>query len=247
MRTIVIVQARMGSTRLPGKVMLPLSGRPILGRLLERLGRVSLADGVVVATTTSLADDAIEVYCRNNGVNYYRGSENDVLFRYFETAKSFDAKLVVRVTSDCPLLDPQIVDTAIAEFGRGDNDYLSNMIPPTFPYGMAVEVFTMDSLARAHNEATQAAEREHVTPYLYWNPSKFRLKAISMVPDLSHHRWTVDTLQDYELVKRLFEALYPANVHFTMDDILSLLQEHPEWSDINRGIEQFEPKSDARG
>lgn len=248
MKTALIVQARMGSTRLPGKVLLPLAGEPMLRRLLERLSRVALADSIVVATTTEAGDDVLEEFCRSEGINYYRGSSSDVLSRYFEAARRFDAELVVRITADCPLIDSSIIDRAIdlIRSSRGEIDYVSNMHPPTYPYGMAVEAFSFSNLAKAHREATQADEREHVTPYFYWNPDKFRLETISMHPDLSHHRWTVDTPQDYELVKRIFERLYPAKPHFAMGDVLELLDQNPDWVLINSDVQQVEPKTDAR-
>jgi spore coat polysaccharide biosynthesis protein SpsF len=145
---------------------------------------------------------------------------------------------VVRVTADCPLIDPALVDDAIDAFVAGDCDYVSNMIQPTWPYGMAVEVLSRDVLLQADAEATDPAEREHVTPFVYWRPERFRLRSLTRNPDLSAHRWTVDTPQDLELVSRILHTLYPLRPEFTLDDVLDLLREHPAWEDINRHVRQ---------
>lgn len=238
MKTLIVVQARMTSTRLPGKVLLPLADEPMLTRLIERLRRVHRADGIVIATTTNAADDPIAALCNTLGVPCFRGSELDVLSRYADAARMHDADVVVRITSDCPLIDPELIDRVIATYLEGDSDYVSNMLPPTWPYGMAVEVFSSAVLQQAHAEATQAAEREHVTPFIYWRPERFRLGNVESPVNLSHQRWTVDTPEDYELVRRLFEALHPAKPDFTQADILALLDAHPDWSVINQHIQQ---------
>jgi spore coat polysaccharide biosynthesis protein SpsF len=230
----------MTSTRLPGKVLLPILSRPMLSYQLERLRRVSQADRIVIATTTNATDDPIVDFCATEGVDCTRGSEQDVLSRYFEAANRFAADTVVRVTSDCPLIDPQLIDSTISAYREeaGGCDYVSNMIEPSWPYGMAVEVFSARALAEAHAEATEEAEREHVTPFIYWRPGRYRLKSLSMQPDLSQHRWTVDTPEDFELVRRILESLYPRKPCFGMADVLALLAEHPDWAAINRHIKQ---------
>lgn len=238
MKTLIIVQARMTSTRLPGKVLLPLAGEPMLTRLIERLRRVRRADGIVVATTTNTGDDPIAALCALLGVPCHRGSEHDVLSRYAGAARLHEADVVVRITSDCPLIDPALIDQTIAAYDEGGSDYVSNMLPPTWPYGMAVEVFSAAALAQAHAEATQAAEREHVTPFLYWHPERYRLRNVASPVDLSHHRWTVDTPEDYALVGRLFDHLMPTHPHFTQADVLALLDQHPDWIAINQHIQQ---------
>lgn len=238
MKTIIIVQARMTSTRLPGKVLLPLAGEPMLVRLLERLRRVQRADGIVIATTTNASDDPIAALCSQQGVPCHRGSELDVLSRYADAARLHAADVVVRITSDCPLIDPALIDQLIAVYEEGDSDYVSNMLPPTWPYGMAVEVFSATALAQAHAEATQDAEREHVTPFIYWHPQRYRLRNVASPVALSHHRWTVDTPEDYELVRRLFDHLLPTNPHFTQADVLALLDAHPDWIAINQHVQQ---------
>lgn len=238
MKTIIIVQARMTSTRLPGKVLLPLAGEPMLVRLLERLRRVRRAQGIVVATTTNATDDPIAALCAKQGVPCHRGSELDVLSRYADAARLHGAAVVVRITSDCPLIDPALIDQVIADYEVGGSDYVSNMLPPSWPYGMAVEVFSAAALAQAHTEATQAAEREHVTPFLYWHPERYRLRNVASPVDLSRHRWTVDTPEDYELVGRLFDHLMPTHPHFTQADVLALLDQHPDWIALNQHIQQ---------
>ena len=238
MTTLIIVQARMTSTRLPGKVLLPLAGEPMLTRLVERLRRVQRADGIVIATTTNATDDPIAALCSQLGVPCHRGSEHDVLSRYADAARLHGADVVVRITSDCPLIDPSLIDQVIAVHEEGYSDYVSNMLPPTWPYGMAVEVFSAAALAQAHAEATQAAEREHVTPFIYWHPERYRLRNVASPVDLSQHRWTVDTPEDYALVGRLFDHLMPTHPHFTQADVLALLDQHPDWIAINQHIQQ---------
>lgn len=245
MKTLIIVQARMTSTRLPGKVLLPLAGEPMLTRLIERLRRVRRADGIVVATSTNATDDPIAALCAQLGVPCHRGSEHDVLSRYADAARVHGADVVVRITSDCPLIDPALIDQTIAAFDEGGSDYVSNMLPPTWPYGMAVEVFSAAALAQAHAEATQAAEREHVTPFLYWHPERYRLRNVASPLDLSHHRWTVDTPEDYALVSRLFDHLMPNRPNFTQSDVLALLDAHPDWIAINQHIQQ-KPATDTQ-
>lgn len=238
MKTVIVVQARMTSTRLPGKVLLPLAGQPMLTRLIERLRRVKRADAVVVATTINATDDPIAALCEQLGVPCHRGSELDVLSRYADAARLNDADVVVRITSDCPLIDPALVDRLIAAYLEGGCDYVSNMLPPTWPYGMAVEVFSATALREAHAEAAQASEREHVTPFIYWHPERYRLRNVESPTDLSAQRWTVDTAEDYELVRRLFETLHPTQPHFGLADVLTTMDAHPDWMRINQHIEQ---------
>lgn len=237
---VIIVQARMGSTRLPGKVLKRIAGRPMLDYQMERLRRVRRAQKIVIATTTEAADQPIVDYCRSAGVDCTRGSEADVLSRYFEAAQAYGASVVVRVTSDCPLLEPELVDLAIETFQAqgGAYDYVSNMIEPTWPYGMAVEVFSAAALREAHQEAVDPAEREHVTPFIYWRPQRYRIKSLTMQPNLSSLRWTVDTPEDFELVSRVLTELAPTRPEFRIPDVLALLDRHPDWSQINSHIQQ---------
>ncbi|MGH8239594.1 MAG: cytidylyltransferase domain-containing protein [Steroidobacteraceae bacterium] len=237
---VIIVQARMGSTRLPGKVLKPIAGRPMLSYQIERLRRVQRGQQLVVATTINPLDDAIVSFCRDAGVDCCRGSEQDVLSRYWQAAEQFAATTVVRVTADCPLLDPQLVDLAIETFvdHAGRYDYVSNMITPTWPYGMAVEVLSEQVLREANRESIDAAEREHVTPFVYLRPDRYRIKSLTRHPDLSWHRWTVDTPEDFQLVSLLLESLYPRRPAFTIDDVLATLDRHPDWANINAHVAQ---------
>ncbi len=250
MTTAIIVQARMTSTRLPGKVMMPLGGRPMLACLLERLRRVTLADKIIVATTTNATDDVIAEFCGEEGVSLHRGSEADVLSRYAEAVRKHDVDVVVRVTSDCPLLDPLLVDRIIGVYQQGQErriDYVSNMLEPTCPYGMAVEVFSRKALLEADAEASDPAEREHVTPFIYWRPERYVLEAFKLDTDLSSYRWTVDTPEDFELVQLLYNEIYPVNPLFTMNDVVELMDSHPAWFHINQHIEQIKPVSICHG
>lgn len=235
----IIVQARMGSTRLAGKVLKPIAGRPMLSYQIERLRRVTLAQQLLVATTTNPLDDELVAFCAAQGVRCTRGSEADVLSRYCEAAAALGDEVVVRVTADCPLLDPQLVDLAIRTFAAGEGcDYLSNMIEPSWPYGMAVEVVSAAALAQANAESRDPVEREHVTPFVYWRPQRFRIRSLRHERDLSAHRWTVDTPEDFELVSRILATLYPRQPLFEMADVLRLLEEHPQWVQLNAHVQQ---------
>jgi spore coat polysaccharide biosynthesis protein SpsF len=240
MSTAVIIQARMTSSRLPGKVLRQILGRPMLSFQIERLRRAHGFDRLVVATTTNRSDDVIAAFCRAEGLDCFRGSEHDVLARYYEAALESAASVIVRVTSDCPLLDPDVVETVISRFRGFDGcDYASNMLEPTFPYGMAVEVMSFAALSQAHSHARDPVEREHVTPYIYRRPSQFRIASVEMSPNRSEHRWTVDTPEDFELVSLILEALYPSNPDFRMADVVALLDTHPEWRELNRQVRQI--------
>jgi spore coat polysaccharide biosynthesis protein SpsF len=235
----IIIQARMGSTRRPGKVLRRIADRPMLAYQIERLRRVKLAQQIVVATTKAEADEAIVKFCAAEGIGCSRGSEPDVLARYCDAARQFGVSVIVRVTADCPLIDPELIDRAISAFLVPDQpDYLSNMLQPSWPLGMAVEVVTAAALSEANREARDPAEREHVTPFIYWRPERFRLSSLTMAPNLSHHRWTVDTPEDFELITRILETLYFRKTDFNMNDVLSLLEMHPDWACINASVRQ---------
>ena len=240
MTTALIVQARMSSTRLPGKVLLPIGGRPMLSYQLERLRRVRAQDLIVIATTVNAADDPIVEFCAAEGVRCTRGPELDVLRRYHEAATAVGASVVVRVTSDCPLIDPDVVDDVMRIFNasRGTLDYVSNMLEPSYPCGMAAEVMSTLALSRADVEATSPVDREHVTPFLYRNPQRFRLRSVRLGMDLSANRWTVDTPEDFELVRRILETLHPHTPDFDMNDVLALLEQHPQWRTLNQHVRQ---------
>lgn len=238
-RVLAVVQARMTSTRLPGKVLREVMGRPLLAYQIERMRRARAPDGIVIATTALPTDDSIVHLAAREGLDVVRGPEQDVLARYAKVALAFpDADTVVRLTSDCPLIDPELIDQAVDRFSQAGCDYLSNMLQPTWPYGLAVEVFSREVLLTAAAQATDAREREHVTPFIYWRPQRFRIESMTRTPDLSAHRWTVDTPEDFELIRRILEALYPTNPAFRTDDVLSLLARHPAWAKINAHVAQ---------
>jgi spore coat polysaccharide biosynthesis protein SpsF len=240
MHTAIFVQARMGSTRLPGKVMMSVLNKPLLAFLVERLQQVKEADQLVILTTTLKADDVIADFCRKNSIACFRGSEEDVLSRYFHAALESHPDTIVRITSDCPLIDPEIIDCVIKTYK--DNypqyDYVSNSLERTYPRGMDTEVFSFEALQHAYQKAEKPSEREHVTLYLYKHPETFKLKNVSYPANLSHHRWTVDTPEDFKLIQLILNNLYPVHPHFKMQDILNVLAQHPDWSSINSHIQQ---------
>ena len=240
MKTVIIVQARMTSTRLHGKVLRKVLDRPLLDYLIERLKRVRSADDVVIATTINNTDLPIVELCEKLNCRYYRGSEDDVLGRYYYAATEFGADAVVRVTSDCPLIDPNVIDDAIQYYQENSAkyDYVSNILKRSYPRGMDCEVFSYDVLERAFHEATASYEREHVTPFINRHPDRHRLGCVMLDEDQSHHRWTVDTPEDFELIGRMIETLYPKIPEFTLKDCLELIKRNPEWERINAHIEQ---------
>ncbi len=240
MRTVIINQARMTSTRLPGKVLKEVMGKPLLEYQIERLKKVKQADDLVIATTINKSDQPIIELCKKLNINYYRGSEEDVLSRYYEAAKQYQADVIVRVTSDCPLIDPAVVDEVINNFRKstGKYDYVSNTLERTYPRGMDTEVFSIEALKEAYDKAVLTPEREHVTLYIYSHPEKFRLFSVKYKKDESSHRWTVDTEEDFILIKTILEELYPQKPDFTMEDCLELMVKRPELIKINQHVQQ---------
>lgn len=232
-----VVQARMGSTRLPGKTLADVCGRPMLARLVARAARIPGVERVVVATTEKPADQAILRFAADQALPAYAGSEEDVLDRVYQAARRYGVSVVVRVTPDCPLLDPEVSGRVLARFleARGTLDYVSNTQPPTFPDGLDTEVFSFAALERAWRGARLASEREHVTPYMWRQPQAFRLARVASDRDLSALRWTVDEPADLEFVRAIYERLGPAGETAGMDAVLDLLRDHPEIEAINRG------------
>ena len=240
MKVVAIVQARMGSTRLPGKVMKPLLGEPMLARQLERLARCKRVDEIVVATTDDGSEQPIVELTNALDVHVFRGSVDDVLGRYYNAARRHAADVVVRITSDCPLIAPEVVDKCVMGFFAPPDkvDYASNGFGRSYPRGLDTEVFSVAALEAAFHEATTPPEREHVTPFIWRQPRRFRLLDVVAPENHSDLRWTVDTPEDFELVSRIYGALYPTNPAFSYQDVLSLLAKRPEWSDLNRHVEQ---------
>jgi spore coat polysaccharide biosynthesis protein SpsF len=227
----------MGSTRLPGKVLKDLAGKTVLARVIERLRSCRLLDEVLVATTDSPADDAIVEECGRCAVPSFRGSEQDVLDRYYQAAQQAKADVVVRVTSDCPLIDAGITDKTIQAFLDSRTQYASNSLVRGYPRGLDTEVMSFAALESAWRQARHAYERTHVTPYIYEHPAEFKLLSVAADADYSHHRWTVDTAEDLEFVRSIFARL-GENPNFTWRDVLDLLAREPQLVEINRAVPQ---------
>jgi spore coat polysaccharide biosynthesis protein SpsF len=240
MRTVGIVQARMTSARLPGKILMNVLGKPLLQYELERLRRVPSLDGLVAATTINAADDPVIALCERMGIAYYRGSELDVLSRFHEAAALHGAEAVVRFTADCPLIDPALSDSVIRRFldSRGELDYCSLDIPDAYPRGMDTEIFSAAVLTEAFTEGTTKPDREHATHFIQSRPERYRILKLKCDKDLSIYRLTVDTPEDFALVSRIIETLNPQNPDFTMDDIIALLEADPALAKINGEVEQ---------
>lgn len=239
MKTVAIIQARMSSSRLPGKVLKEASGRPLLDRMVERVRRSRLVDQVVVATTVDVTDDEIEAFCIARGIDFYRGSLPDVLDRYYQAAIKAGADLVVRLTGDCPLIDPLLIDETIQLLLDQEADFSCNRLPPpfsrTYPIGLDVEVCTFAALERAWKETTEKHEREHVLPYLYEVPGRFKVVQLNYGEDLGSLRWTLDTPQDLDFLRAIYDQLGGSN-DFSWLDVLQVVRAHPELAKLNADV-----------
>jgi spore coat polysaccharide biosynthesis protein SpsF len=237
---VIIVQARMTSTRLPGKVLKTVLEKPLLMYQIERLKQVRLANEIVIATTTKHTDEPIVSLSRENSIPHFRGSEEDVLSRYYETAKAFQADAIVRVTSDCPVIDAKVIDKVIQLYVENYPrfDYVSNTLTRSYPRGLDAEIFSFKALSEAHHETNVYADREHVTPFIYRHSERYNLGNLINEENQSRHRWTVDTEEDFELIKRIITYLYPQNPNFEMQDALHLFEMYPDWYSINAHVEQ---------
>jgi spore coat polysaccharide biosynthesis protein SpsF len=255
---ICVIQARMGSTRLPGKIMLPLMGKTVLWHVWKRVTFASKIDRIVVATSTNEEDNCIEIYCKENGIDVFRGDPVDVLQRYYDALQMFLKNgtcidYMVRITSDCPLIDPRVIDHVIEVATEKGCDYASNVDPPTFPDGLDTEVFTPDILVKAYHGATLPSEREHVTLWIRKREDIHKCN-ITNVIDLSFLRWTLDYTKDYEFIKEVYQRLYKVNEIFDINKICSLLKKEPALSEINKKyqrneglIKSIEDESNIRG
>jgi spore coat polysaccharide biosynthesis protein SpsF (cytidylyltransferase family) len=230
-----IIQARMGSSRLPGKIMLKLIDKTVLEHIVLRVKAAKLIDKVIVATTTNQKDNVVEKLCNELSVCCFRGSEENVLERYYGAAREFGADIIVRLTADDPLKDPEIIDQAIKILLDNNFDYVSNTMPPTYPEGIDVEVFKFEALKRAYYEAELSSEREHVTPYIWKNEFIFNAYNLENNEDLSQMRWTLDTNDDYQFMTCVYENLYQPNRIFHMADVINLLAKRPDLAAINSG------------
>jgi len=235
-----IVQARMGSTRLPGKSLIDISGKPLLKHILDRMQKSSIMNGLVVATTTNTEDNAICQLCDKLNLAWFRGSADDVLDRYYQCAKAHNADIIVRITADNPFTDPEVADRIIEEILQDDElDYVSNTIRPTYPEGIDIEVFRFRALEKAWHEATSALDREHVTPYIWLHPNLFKLNNIEYKKNLSHMRWTLDTSDDLVMTRAVYKELYKKGNLFLMKDVLDLMEKPPEIEQLNANVERF--------
>lgn len=260
MKTAIIVQARMTSTRLPGKILKEILGRPLLEYQIERLKRVEKADQIIIATTGNKTDDPVAELSEKLGVSCFRGPEEDVLARYYGAAAEANVDTIVRITADCPVIDPDISGAAIDFFikNRYEYDYVRL---EGYPRGLDAEVFSFNVLAECWREATAKPDREHVTPYIYHHPERYRIERLYCSNEATHfrplslraecdnfptesirqaeysnHRWTVDTIEDFELIRRIIEELYPVKPEFDMSDVLAVLEKYPEWVSINAAV-----------
>lgn len=240
---LAIIQARMGSSRLPGKVLLDLAGRPVLWHAVSRVRKARLVDQVLVATTDQPSDEPIRQFCVVQAVPCFGGSEQDVLDRFVQAARfagATESDAIVRITADCPLIDPAVIDQVVAAYRQVGADYVSNVQPPTFPDGLDVEVFRFSALLTAWREAKLISEREHVTPYLRNHPEKFSAHNVTHSTDLSALRWTLDEPADYALLQRLVAELDRNQLDFHLEDVLQVLAAHPEWQELNRDFQRNE-------
>ena len=235
-RVVAIIQARMSSTRLPGKVLKVAGGRTILDRIFERANKANTLNEVIVATTTDPSDEAIVRACKKIGVQVFRGSLQDVLDRYYQAATVFKADIIVRITADCPLIDPALIDDVVNALTLNHADYACNRLPPpftrTYPIGLDVEACTFSALEQAWRNAVEKHEREHVLPYLYSVPGRFKVVQQNYEPDLGHLRWTLDTPEDLVLLRRIYRHFQGSN-DFSWLDVLRLQQERPAMFEVN--------------
>jgi len=236
MRTICIIQARLSSSRLPAKVLTDIGGKPMLDRVLDRVRRANTLDKVVVATSTDPSDDRLADHCRRAGIPHHRGPLQDVLGRFVTAARHERADVVVRVTADCPLIDPVLIDAVVALRARRGADYASNVMARRFPRGLDIEAFTAAALFRADREGREPHHREHVTPYIYEDPHRFALASLVGQEDQGRHRWTVDTPEDLSLARALYERLASPSAGWR--DVLALIEREPALSAINAHVEQ---------
>jgi len=233
---LAVIQARMGSTRLPNKVLLDLEGKTILEHVVERVGKSELVDEVIVATTISYEDIEIVKLLSDESIRVFCGSEDDVLDRYYQVAKLIKPEHIVRITADCPMIDPDIIDKTIDLHLYQGSDYTCNTLNETFPDGLDAEIFTYEALEKAWKEARLTSEREHVTPYIRKHKEIFKISGLENKENLSQKRWTLDEFDDYNFLKIVFKNVYVNNPNFRMKDILKYLRENPNVERINNQI-----------
>lgn len=240
LKIATIIQARMGSSRLPGKVMLKICKKTVLEHVINRVEKSKLVDEIIIATTKKESDEIIVKEATRCGVKYFKGSEEDVLSRYYFAAKENDVDIIIRITSDCPLIDSHIIDEVIDFYLKNDYDIVTNagndLIQRTYPRGLDVEIFSLKALENAHSNAKEKYQREHVTPYIYENSEK--IYYYKNEEDYSKHRWTLDTKEDFELINIIYNNLYNGDHEFYFHDILNFINNNLELIKINENIEQ---------
>lgn len=241
---VAIIQARMGSTRLPGKILMDIAGKPMLWHIVNRLKYSRLINKIVIATSINKNDDAVEFFCGEHGISFYRGSQEDVLDRYYQAAYLYQADAVVRITADCPLIDPIVVDKVISGY-LGNYEYFngaSNVIKRTYPKGLDTEVVSYFTLEKISKIASEPYEREHVTIFIYEHPGLFKLYSLENPDDLSDLRWTVDEEIDLRFVREIYKILYQDSKIFYMEDVLRILEKDPQLTQINKHIKRKDIK-----
>ncbi|HCR52261.1 TPA: hypothetical protein DIV48_01265 [Candidatus Kaiserbacteria bacterium] len=240
-KVVAIIQARIGSTRLPGKVLKPILREPMLARMLERVKRAKEIERVIVATSEKSRDDAVAELAKRAGVSVFRGSEDDVLDRMYRAAKDASADVIVGLTGDCPLHDPGVIDEAVRHFIAANNPFAYAGTPANYPEGLDTDICTFTAFAEAAEQARLHSEREHIAQYFKNHPERFHgLPWTVGEGDYSSMHWSVDTAQDFEFVTKVFEKLHPANPSFNKDDVLALLARQPELLEINKGGTGYE-------
>lgn len=237
-----IIQARMGSTRLPGKIMYNVCGESLLSLMIKRIKNATKLDKIIIATTINEKDNEIVNFCKLNGIDFFRGSENDVLSRYYETSKKFPSDIIIRLTSDTPLLDPKTIDRVVEQYEKNNYDYVSNQFPfpRTYPDGTNVEVFSFNLLKEMYEKAKNPSDREHVTTFVSMQPELFKIFRVDYPQDISKYRFNLDYDADYQLIKKVYEEFYFKNPHFTLEDIISWLEKNPDILKLNSDIKPYE-------
>lgn len=237
MKSVAIIQARCGSTRYPNKIFADICGKPLIWHVINRLKFAETVDKIVLATTVNPLDNKLCTWAIENNILIYRGSENDVLNRFYETAREYDADTIIRITADDPFKEPIIIDQAVRMLQETKADFVCNNYPPTYPEGLDVEVFTRAALEIAELQSKSAFEREHVTQYFYHHSSDFKMLNIPYQKYLSYLRWTIDTEKDFLMVKKIYSLLFIGEGEiFHMEDILNLIEKYPEITQMNADV-----------
>ncbi|UQD57699.1 glycosyltransferase family protein [Flavobacterium sp. K5-23] len=238
MKVAAIIQARRGSTRLPDKVFLELAGKPLLEHVVLRLKVSSLLDEIIIATTVSANDDFVELWANNNNIKFFRGSEENVLERYYQAAKEYNVDIIVRITADDPFKDVRLIDEAVNLLIENNLDFVCNNSPVSFPEGLDVEVMTFEALEKSYKNAVSDFDKEHVTQYIHKNKNNFNVCNIQNDKDLSSYRWTLDTFEDYEFAKKIYSELYKEGEVFLREEMFNILEEIPSIMELNNKVKR---------